>query len=287
MSKERNVPSLLLRVQSMASSFTTAEKRVADFILQNPGDVLRFSVSDLATNSKTSDATVIRFIRKMGMSSYHELSVLLAQSMVSPVKMLNSDIDTDDPINSVIQKVFDGISNTISMTKDISQYAEFEAASDMLYNASRIFLLGFGNSSSVVSDFQQKLLRLRRPVTVQFDPHLLLIDIVNYARPTDVCFAISHSGRSKLVIDAVKMLRARDVKIISLSDICDSPLKNYSDLALSTMSMETKYNLYAASSKIAQYAIIDVLYTIMAYKHSDDALDAFENVNSSMRTYKC
>ncbi len=287
MATDSSIPSLLLQIRSKRNSLTAAESRVADFILQNPREVLQFSIADLASRSGTSDATVVRSVRKLGISGYNELKVLLAQSIGSPVKMLSSDIDEGDSVEDVVRKVFGGIVNTLSVTGDTISPSVLEEAADLLFNANRIYLVGLGNSASIVSDFQQKLLRLGLPVTVQFDPHLLLVDIVNYAAPGDVCFAISHSGHSRLVIDAVSLCRERGCKVIALTDDAPSPLRDLTDISLCTISSETKYNTYASASKIAQYAVCNVLYTVISYKNEALALKNFTAVESNMQIYKC
>ena len=287
MSAERAVPSLLLQIRSKLDSLTAAELRVARYILEQPESVLSFSVSELAASSGTSDATVVRAVRKLGISSYNELKVQMAQSIVTPVKLLNAEIDEGDSIGNVVQKVFSSITNTLAVTKDTVSASVLEEVADRLFNADHIYLIGLGNSSSVVADFQQKLLRLGRRVTVQSDPHLLLIDIINYAQPGNVCFAISHSGHSKLVVEAASLCRDRGCTIISLTDNAPSPLRDMADISLCTMSSETKYTQYASVSKIAQYAICNVLYTIMSYKHEDMALENFSTVETNMQIFKC
>ena len=287
MALENKVPSLLVQIRAKRDSLTATEQRVADYILDHPESVLKFSVAELAVGSGASDATVTRSIRKLGMSSYTEMQVLLARSTVAPVKLLNSEIDEGDSISDVAFKVFGSIINAVTLTRDTVPPTQLEIAADLLFDARQIFLVGFGNSASSVSDFQQKLLRLGRPVKVQFDPHLLLIDIINYAGPEDVCFAISHSGHSKLVVDAVTLCRERGCKIISLTDNAPSPIRELADISLFTMSSETQFNTYASASKIAQYAICNVLYTIMSYKHEDLAVKNFTDVEANMQMYKC
>lgn len=283
---EKRISSLIVKIRTAIPTLTASEKRVADFIVSSPEDVLQYSVSDLALKSQSSDATVIRTIRKLGINSYSEFKVLLAQAMVAPVKMLDSEIEAGDETADVVHKVYSAISNTLNMTANIPQQAEMEAAADALYQAKHIILVGFGNSASAVSDFQQKLMRLGLPTSVQFDPNLLLIDALNYASPETVCFAISHSGRTKNVIDIASFCQKKGCRVIALTDVAPSPLKDVADIVLCTMSGETKLNLYAAASKIAQYAILDVIYNIISYKHADSCFDRFEEVYENMKKLK-
>ena len=77
MSIDMRIPSLLIQIRSRRSSLTSAEVRVADYILDHPEDVLQCSVSELAANSGTSDATVIRAIRRLGLPGFNEMKVQL------------------------------------------------------------------------------------------------------------------------------------------------------------------------------------------------------------------
>ena len=57
--------------------------------------------------------------------------------------------------------------------------------------------------------------------------------------------------------------------IISLTNIGSSPLSKIADISLFTVSNETKYRIVALSSRIAQLAIIDSLYTIIACRYPE------------------
>ena len=57
----------LTRIRSSYNQFTKAEKRVADFILQNPSEVLFMSISDLAETCRVGDTSVFRFCKTMNL----------------------------------------------------------------------------------------------------------------------------------------------------------------------------------------------------------------------------
>ena len=56
----------LAKVHTMYNQFTKAEKKVADFILQNPKKVLFMSITELADECQVGDTSVFRFCRTMG-----------------------------------------------------------------------------------------------------------------------------------------------------------------------------------------------------------------------------
>ncbi|WP_418721810.1 MurR/RpiR family transcriptional regulator, partial [Clostridioides difficile] len=48
---------------------------MADYILNNTEAISKLSVSELASNSKTSTASIVRFSRKMGYSGFGDLKI--------------------------------------------------------------------------------------------------------------------------------------------------------------------------------------------------------------------
>ena len=56
-------------------------KKVADFILANPGLAVNANVSELANYSGVSDATVVRFCKHLGYEGYYQMRLLLARDI--------------------------------------------------------------------------------------------------------------------------------------------------------------------------------------------------------------
>ena len=77
----------LTRIRSSYNQFTKAEKRVADFILQNPNRVLFMSISDLAETCMVGDTSVFRFCKTMNLKGYQEFKMTLSLSMRGNKKM--------------------------------------------------------------------------------------------------------------------------------------------------------------------------------------------------------
>jgi DNA-binding MurR/RpiR family transcriptional regulator len=237
--------------------------------------------------SQTSEATVIRFCKKVGFRSYQEFKVLLAQSIVSPIKVINGGIDNCNSIEQVISCVFDSSLQALELTREFPQADQLEAAADILYDAKRVFIIGMGNSAAIGVDFQHKLLRLGITAIAQSDSHMQRIMVSSLTGPGDVVFAISHSGCSKDVVDTVQVAKNNQAKIISLTSMGRSPLVEISDICLYTLSKETRHNLSAIASRLAQMTIIDALHTIIAYKNETAALTHIHKVNENMVSLKC
>jgi len=64
--------SFIGQVRSLLDALPPAERRLAEFILDFPGDLAGYSASEVASLVDVSNATVTRFVRRLGYSSYEE-----------------------------------------------------------------------------------------------------------------------------------------------------------------------------------------------------------------------
>ncbi len=61
---------LLIKIKAEYNQFTKAEKKVADYIFQNPKEVLFMSITDLAEVCGVGDTTVFRFCKTMDLKGF-------------------------------------------------------------------------------------------------------------------------------------------------------------------------------------------------------------------------
>lgn len=275
---------LLMRLNSLRPNLSKAEQKVVDYTLQDPEEVIHLSVSGLAEISGVSEATVVRACRSMGFDGYQDFKVTLAQSIVTPLQSIHEDIAGEDSIEVMIDKIFQGTIHTLNFTHDAIKASAIESAVDAIMNAENVYVFGLGNSNAIACDLQHKLLRLGIKATAYTDSHLQSI-IATHATEKDVVFAVSHSGSSIDVIYSSQIAKEHGATIISLTNIGSSPLSKISDIKLYTASSETKYRIVAMSSRIAQMAIIDTLYTIIAARTPEIA-ENFHNIEKALEVKK-
>ena len=277
---------VVLQIKASFSRLTCAELQVATYVVENPDQVIHCSVAELAKSSGTSESSVIRFCKKTGFKSYQEFKVLLAQSIVSPIKTINGNIEQCSSIAQVIDCVFESSLQSLQLTREFSQSQQLESAADMIFKAKRVFIIGMGNSAAIGTDFQHKLLRIGVTAIAQSDSHMQRIMAASLSGPEDVVFAISHSGSSRDVVDTVRIAKENQAKIITLTNLGQSPLTEISDICLYTLSNETKHNLSAIASRLAQMSIIDCLHSIISYKNEESSVSHIRKVNISMASLK-
>jgi DNA-binding MurR/RpiR family transcriptional regulator len=68
----------LARLRGVYHSLSPAEKKVVDYILSHPEEIIGLSIIDLAENSNVSEATVVRVSQLIGYQGFQELKIFLA-----------------------------------------------------------------------------------------------------------------------------------------------------------------------------------------------------------------
>ena len=261
--EQTSIPAIILKMKRMMDTFTKSEQRVIQSIIQNPQEVIYFSVAELAERSKASDPTVIRACKKLGLNGYQDLKITLAKDLVNPLQAINEDISPEDDCKAVTDKVFQSTIRALQFTHDTLNTAQIDASVKAILGAEKIVIVGMGNSRAIASDLEHKLMRLGKHAQAFSDPHMATMAI-SFLGKKDVLFCISHSGSSREIVDLAAQAAKLGITVICLTNIGISPLSKISDIVLHTASSETHYRIIGLNSRIAQLAIIDTLYTLLA-----------------------
>ena len=196
---------LIVKIKAMMGHMSKAERRVADYIVQNQDEVIHLTVSELADLTSVSNATVIRTCQRIGSGNYQDLKITLAQEIVTPMQSINEELSFEDDPATILDKVFNTERQALDYTRNNIDMKELLRAVDVLQNAGTIHVLGMGNSRAIAQDLEHKLLRLGLNAVMRGDGHMDIIS-ASFLKPCDVMFAISYSGSTMDVINAAKVV---------------------------------------------------------------------------------
>lgn len=272
-----------LNIKILYDKIGKAEKRIADWLLDNPGEILPLSIVDLADKCGCSEATIVRFAKRMGFSGYQELKISVAQETNST--SVSTNITSGDSMEEIYDKVCNDIYCSLERTKMALNTEALENACEKIAAADRVVIFGLGNSASIALDASHKLQRTGCNAYSYSDNHMQVI-AASHLTEKDVAIGISHSGSSKDIVEALKIAREAGATTISITNAGKSPIQKHSDLTLFTASDETKHNILALNSRIAQLSIINAIYFYLVYNKSDTALDSIKETEHSLMTKK-
>ena len=255
----------LRAVQTHLEDLRNSEKKVALVVLGSPDKVIYQSISELADNAGTSEPTVLRFCRALGFRGYHDLKIHLAQDLVPEMKNIHEDVVSGDDAAALIRKVLNANVIAINTTLDILDPGMVGRAIQALARAKRIDFFGLGGSGAVAMDAHHKFFRLGISCGWQSDSHMQAM-IAALMTPKNVVVAISHSGSSKDIVEALQIAKTNGATTIAIVSHRKSPVASLADIALFVHAKETGFKPEPMSSRIAQLSVIDVLAVGVALK---------------------
>jgi len=272
-----------LNIKIAYNEMGKAEKRIADWIESHPGEIISLSIVELAEKCNCSEATIVRFSKRLGFNGYQGLKISLASE--SGNVTVNTSISNDDSAFEMYEKVCNDIYCSLEMTKKSLSPESLSKAAEKLCSANKIVVFGLGNSASVALDASHKFLRAGLNAVAYSDNHMQVI-AASHLHENDVAVAISHSGSSKDIVDALKIAGEHGACTVAITDCGKSPIRKYCDIVLSTSADETRYNILALNSRIVQLAIIDALYFYIVYNRSAEALESIKATEHALMSKK-
>ncbi|PRO66305.1 MurR/RpiR family transcriptional regulator [Alkalicoccus urumqiensis] len=249
----------LHRIRASYDSFRVKEKKIADYILENPQEIVHSTISQVAENLEVAEATVFRFCKRIGFKGYQAMKIALASEIVTGMKDIHETILEDDTEKEVAEKVFKSNIRTLEDTLAVLDTDSFQQAVQLLLTARRIEFYGNGGSGVIAMDAHHKFIRTGIPTIAYSDSHFQVMS-ASQLTPEDVVVLISHSGANRDILQAQEVCAEHGVKTIGISTLAKSPLSERVDVPLYTVSTETEYRSEALASRLAQLSLIDALY---------------------------
>ena len=194
------------RIQEKLESLSKMERKTAECMAENQDKLIYASITELAELAGTSEATVTRVCTKLGYSGFQALKVSVARELVSQQEKIHEDLKADSPPEMIIDKIFSSAIHTLTMTRKALDGKAVAGSIDALCRARRIVVIGNGNSGAIALDAQHKFLRIGLNVSAYTDDHMQMIAVVSMTKD-DVLIAISHSGSSRDVAEAMQVAK--------------------------------------------------------------------------------
>lgn len=231
--------------------------KIANYIEKNPDKVRTLTSSKLALDIGVGQSSVIKFIKKIGYAGYTEFRVKLG--MRGNKIGVHKNISLDDTSLDVVNKVVENHLESLKETRDNLDVEMINSVVELISNSRRVVLLSLGASSLVAKDFQHKLTKIGVTCLHDLDTDVQLTQVITSTKK-DLVIAISHSGETSHVIKGASLARDMGVEVVSITGSSMNTLSNLTKNKIFTIPSDDIFRSSALSSRIAQLAIIDILF---------------------------
>lgn len=278
--------SILKQLEEPNFKATKSDKVLIEYIKENIEDVFYKSISQISKESGIGEATITRFSKKMGYSGLQDFKVTLAREIsgLKNRKIINRSIENDEGVMESARKLFNSNIRILENTFNIIDGNDIEKATDMIINAKKVFFIGIGYSGMTAEDSNYKFSRIGFNC-MSLDSSHNMIMMASLMDEDDVIVAISHSGETDEIIKTVNIAKANGASVISVTEDKSSRLRDISDVNLGYFSGESILETGSISSKLAQFFIIDLVYTQVVKEKSAEVVERKIKTTDAIKLY--
>jgi RpiR family carbohydrate utilization transcriptional regulator len=238
---------MLSQIARAVPDLSRAEKRVASWVLDHPKQATSATLAHIANECGTSEPTVLRFCRRMGMKGFRELGVRVAESLSVPGSYVHRDVNPDDSISDAAIKVMDASIQSLAEMRAQLSSMPIGAAATAMAAARQIAFAGLGASGHVARDACHKF-------------------------PDDVLVLLSHTGRWQEFAQAADIARERGTTVIAITNP-ESDLARSASILFPCRVIEDTNVFTPMSSRLGQLALLDALLVALALTHGSAATE--------------
>jgi len=281
-----NRNTIAIKTKSIYRDLNDRQKKIADFIIENPEAVMHGTISTISDTLGIADSTFFRFIQKLGYSGFQEFKIALAtpgESNNNP--SIYEHVQSSDDELTIARTVFDSNIKALQDTKGILNADSFKKASIILNAANSVYFFGISGSGVVAYDAYHKFLRAPIKSEFNFDYHMQLMMAAKLTE-NDCAIIISHSGLTTETIQLAKIVKENGGKIIVITSYSLSELAKYADVCFISTSEEIQYRSEALSSRITQLSILDSLYVAYMFNNEEKANESLRKIRKAITNVK-
>ena len=258
---------VISHIKSMMEEYSSAEKKLADYIINNVEKIPTMTANELAESAGLSAPTVVLFSKKIGYQSLTDFKINISTELQTGIDEGFSDIQPNESFYSIKNKLGNNAQVAIRETVDVLKEEKIQEVVQSLEGAETVFLYGVGASSLVVEDIVQKWSRVGKPIIFEKDIHVLLPQLVSN-ETKKVLWLISNSGNTADVVAVGEIAKDLGIPVIALTQFGTNHLSRIADVVIQTSRPKEITNRSAATnSLLAQFVTIDIIFYLYMAKN--------------------
>ncbi|XUO82823.1 MurR/RpiR family transcriptional regulator [Halomonas sp. KM007] len=158
--------SFVTLVKAALPTLHPTERRLAEFILNFPGELASYTATELAGLAGVSNATITRFVKKLGYRSFEEARQHVRDNREAGAALLRVDGHDDLHGESLLHRhIHQGVKNLEHASQHFSQ-ATLDEVAQALLSARRVWVLGFRSSHPFAAYLHWQILQVIENTTL-------------------------------------------------------------------------------------------------------------------------
>ncbi|MEO8363278.1 MAG: MurR/RpiR family transcriptional regulator [Ilumatobacteraceae bacterium] len=268
-------PTLALLVSQRIDQLTTTDRRIARFLLDDPGAIAFGTAASFADLVGAGVGSVHRLAIQLGYSGFSDLQSHVQGEISQRLRPAAEKIKTASEGDVVAVAMETEIGNISQTLTEIDRASLGSAVNSLADESITVYIVSGNSSSGIALHLSEELRLLRDGITLLTGNPVSLSAQIAVANKGDVLIAIDFHRYDKWLIDLVKHAIDRGLDVISITDSILAPFAN---LATSHFTVSARSNT-PFDSHVGTLALCAVLVGSVATVLRRDAsrrLDAVE-----------
>lgn len=280
------VSTVISKIISMQPNFTVSENAISQYVINHAEQILTTTITALADETGTSEASINRFCKKLGYKGFNGLKIALAQeSFYNNMVQETPSSSGGNFIASITSDYRSMLNNTAALLDEKTVFG----AAEMIKNARCINLYALANTTFAAREFRYKLELAGIRAKDFTDPLSISLQVTNTA-PGDLSIFIARSIMMKDIYQAASASTDRGGKNLTITSVDSPKLGDLSDYKFIVSDKLIANNTTALSDNLMYLYVTDIIYS--ALLKSDKGLrqkklnsDALINNSQTMDSY--
>lgn len=254
----------LIKILQEQQNFSESEKIIATYLLANFRKLAAMSTRELAKNTYTNSAAIVRFSQKLGFTGYTEFKVqFLAEMMQYINRPLDNNlvVSTHDSIYSLIEKVTAIEIDTLKYTRTMLNPDMFLKALSLFSKAEHIDFYAMDNNLDIARIAAAGFIMANKSSSVHFSMTMQYLQATGGKK--HLGFFISRTGNNRMLLDIAHLLKLRKVPIISITGNEKSELALLSDVTFNVASVKKMEELGPRVFLMGAKYVTDILFAML------------------------
>ena len=273
----------LARLSAMKDTLPPVAQKIAAYMIKHRGDLIHMSITEVAEAVDVSEGSIVGLCQQMGFKGFQDVKIDLARGLVEPIKFIHEDLERDDDVATVIDKVFRSDIQALTDTLAVLDVKALARATKIVLAAEWVEIYGIGSAAPIAIDAYQRMIRLGLNCKIVTDSHAQAVS-ASLLGPRVAALTISHSGSTIETVAATRLAKEAGAKTICITNFGKSPIQAFADVVLYTAAKETRFRTEAMTSRIAQLAIVDALNACIALANYERSLETIQRTADILST---
>ena len=252
--------SLESRIQDHYDNLPESERKVADLILDFPGEVAAYSATELAELAGGSKAAVTRLVRRLGFANFEEArrTARDAQNWGSPLYMMPRKPDGGD-FNGRIQSHIEQDLKNITLTLESLNNETLGEIVTAIWRARRVFLFGHRNSHYLAGYLRGQFIQARPDVYLLPSAGETMAEYLADMTERDLIVIIGLRRRVPEVARTLEAAADAGAKVLYIADISARPQRKATWTLSCAVRGNDLFDRYAGAMSLLHFLSISLM----------------------------